>query len=264
MSRVPKSIARPLYYRYIDADLPLRPVFEEDTVLPYSVAEIDVATELTTIEGTANYVVRRATGQYRNVVWAVRASVEGDARKTERRKRDMPGVPGALAAPLFYVLPCAYGKPVPIYTANIEDYKYQDIITDLTYMADGESRVVTTFGMEIHADRHIYRWATRDILLLEGSFSDAALAYYSYESAVAGRIDRIRCLLEGLRVRGRASFAPARGGGLVHRAYLVLERIKEGKLVEGERAVWLSRCRASTQCERVDNAPITCIECMSQ
>ena len=57
MSRVPKSIARPLYYRYIDADLPLRPVFEEDTVLPYSVAEIDVATELTTIEGTANYVV---------------------------------------------------------------------------------------------------------------------------------------------------------------------------------------------------------------
>ena len=175
----------------------------------------------------------------------------------------MPEMPEPLAAPLFYVLPLTYGEPVPIYEADIGDYKYQSIITDLTYMADGESRVVTTFGMEIHADRHIYRWATRDILLLEGSFSDAALAYYSYESAVAGRIDRIRCLLEGLRVRGRASFAPARGGGLVHRAYLVLEHIKEGKLIDNQ-SVWLSRCRASTRCERISDASITCIECMSQ
>lgn len=52
MDRVPKSIARPLYYRYLDADLPLRPVFEEDAVLPDN-----IVTELTTIEGTGNYVM---------------------------------------------------------------------------------------------------------------------------------------------------------------------------------------------------------------
>lgn len=175
----------------------------------------------------------------------------------------MPEMPEPLAAPLFYVLPLTYGEPVPIYEADIGDYKYQNIITDLTYMADGGSSVVTTFGLEQGRDKNIYRWTTRDIIQLEGGFSDVALTYYSYESAVAGRIERIRSLHEGLLVRGRASFAPARGGGLVHRAYLVLEHIKEGKLIDNQ-SVWLSRCRASTRCERISDASITCIECMSQ